>query len=153
MRGSGVEKRGRGWYIRWRVPARYRAVDLRPEINRSLGTDSYAEAIGRASLMKQALRLEWEAALAGEVAPASREAYESMVRLASTRGFDYKPAAAIATADIGEIMARIDAIADGRACPPESGGRRGGDGGARRVSCAGSRSAPPRPGKPGRWFA
>ncbi|MFP4326919.1 MAG: DUF6538 domain-containing protein, partial [Paracoccaceae bacterium] len=42
---DGVERRGYVYYLRWRVPAEFRAVEARSEINQSLKTRDLVEAL------------------------------------------------------------------------------------------------------------
>ena len=41
---EGIERRGRVYYMRWRVPARFSEIEKRSEINKSLRTRDYDEA-------------------------------------------------------------------------------------------------------------
>ncbi|MGR3455531.1 DUF6538 domain-containing protein [Pseudooceanicola sp.] len=56
---DGVERRGNVYYLRWRVPAEFRAVETRAEINQSLKTRDLEEARALVLVKKKALRKVW----------------------------------------------------------------------------------------------
>ncbi|WP_425411833.1 DUF6538 domain-containing protein [Leisingera aquimarina] len=53
---DGVERRGRVYYMRFRVPVKFAEVETRREINQTLGTQDYDEAMARFALKKRAFK-------------------------------------------------------------------------------------------------
>lgn len=70
-----IEQRGRVYYLRKRVPSRYAAIESRMEVNLSLKTHDPYHAVECRNAIWAKLLHDWEAALAGHDAPASRAAY------------------------------------------------------------------------------
>jgi hypothetical protein len=74
---DGLERRGRVYYMRIRVPARFAEVEPRVEINRSLRTRDESEARARLAVARRSPVLDWEARLRRRAAPNSPEAYDA----------------------------------------------------------------------------
>jgi hypothetical protein len=110
MSGRNIEKRGRSWYLRWRVPKKYRTVETRAEINISLGTDSETEAQGLAVIAKSNLKAEWDALLASKVPTQDREKFDSMMALARSKRLPFATPEQIATGTMEEITRRLDLV-------------------------------------------
>jgi len=89
---DGVERRGTVYYLRWRVPAEFRSVESRREINQSLKTRDKLEAKGRAYLKKKSLRKIWKACLLEKSQGPSVEAFEAAVALLDDLHLPYRHA-------------------------------------------------------------
>jgi len=108
---DGVERRGNVYYLRWRVPAEFRAVETRSEINQSLKTRDEAEARAVALLKKKALRKVWNARLLQENQGPSVEAFEAAVALLDDLQLPYVPIQGLLAGPIEELVARIEKLA------------------------------------------
>ena len=108
---DGVERRGNVYYLRWRVPAEFRAVETRSEINQSLKTRDEAEARAVALLKKKALRKVWSARLLQENQGPSVEAFEAAVALLDDLQLPYVPIQGLLAGPIEELVARIEKLA------------------------------------------
>ncbi|MDE4176485.1 hypothetical protein PXK01_20225 [Phaeobacter sp. PT47_59] len=80
---EGIERRGKVYYLRWRVPKRYATVEPRKEINRSLKTRVLAEARAHLALAKRALIADWDLRLAEARGETSIEAFDAAIELGS----------------------------------------------------------------------
>lgn len=83
--------RGTIYYLRKRVPIRYKRVDPRLEVLQSLHTDSPTEAHRKGTLVWNELLLSWEARLAGDTEDAEAR-YAAARNLAQMRGVRYMTA-------------------------------------------------------------
>jgi len=108
---DGVERRGSVYYLRWRVPAEFRAVESRTEINQSLKTRDEAEARAVALLKKKALRKVWKARLLQENQGPSVEAFEGAVALLDDLQLPYVPIEGLLAGPLGELVNRIEKLA------------------------------------------
>lgn len=106
-----VEKRGGQWYLRWRVPARFREVECRPEINVSLKTDSPSLAADRAALMRMELTAEWERRLASAHGALGGEEFGKILEMGEARGLGYTTTEKLLNGKIDELIERLDAVA------------------------------------------
>lgn len=106
---------GRFYWVK-RIPKRYAAVvlgdDGRPvtQVRQALHTDSVAEARVKAAQIEAARLAEWEATLAGDRHGAAQH-YAAARALAEARGFAYVPLQTLATADLGDLLARLTSLA------------------------------------------
>lgn len=107
---DGVERRGNVFYLRWRVPAEFRAVEHRAEINQSLKTRDLAEARGLAVLKKKALQNVWKAKLLHEDAGPSFEAFSASVALLEELQLPYIPIEGLLTGPLEELVSRIEKL-------------------------------------------
>lgn len=105
-----IEKHGKKWRLRRRVPSRFHGIELRRMIKISLKTDSEAEAVKRAADLWQGLCDGWEAALAGESATA-QQMHARAVADAQRLGLRYIPATDVAALPLPDLLNRVDAIA------------------------------------------
>lgn len=108
---DGVERRGNVYYLRWRVPAEFRAVEPRTEINQSLKTRDEAEARASAFLKKKALRKVWKARLLQESQGPSVEAFEAAVALLDEFQLPYVPIQGLLNGPLEELVSRIEKLA------------------------------------------
>jgi len=83
---EGIERRGRVYYMRFRVPKRYARVEPRREINQTLNTKSYDDAKVRFSLKKKALISDWDARLRSDDVGPSLETYDAAISLLDELG-------------------------------------------------------------------
>ncbi|MFV0383671.1 DUF6538 domain-containing protein [Paracoccus sp. (in: a-proteobacteria)] len=113
MKRSTLILRGDHWYIRRRVPVRYAPVDPRTFVNLSLFTDSREVAEQKASQVWAEMIEAWEAALAGQEAAATARMAAAR-DLAQRRGYRYLSAENVATLPLDQLVARIEAVVDGR---------------------------------------
>jgi hypothetical protein len=106
-----IEQRGRVYYLRKRVPSRYAAIESRTEVNLSLKTrDPYHDVECRNAIWAKLLH-EWEAALAGHDAPASRAAYDGALAVLGDLGLPWRPMQQIAAGPIDDLLLRVERIA------------------------------------------
>ncbi|MBW6419351.1 DUF6538 domain-containing protein [Celeribacter sp. PS-C1] len=94
------------WHLRMRVPARYKAIETKNEIHRTLGTGDLDGAIARMGAVKQKILAELDAKLAGRN-PGSANHFEAMAELATSRNFSYWTADEIQAAGADAIMDRV----------------------------------------------
>lgn len=107
---DGVERRGEVYYLRWRVPAEFRTVETRTEINQSLKTRDEAEARAAAFLKKKALRKVWKARLLEESEGLSVEAFEAARSLLDDLQLPYIPLQKLVSGPLGELVSRIEKL-------------------------------------------
>jgi len=108
---DGVERRGNVYYLRWRVPVEFRAVEERNEINQSLKTRDESEAKALAFLKKKAFRKIWEARLLQENEGPSVHAFEAAVALLEELHLPYIPIQGLLAGPLDELVARIERLA------------------------------------------
>lgn len=114
--GTGFLRGGR-WVLMRRVPKRFQHLDPRGMVRIALRTDSEAEARAKAPAVAAELDAYWEALAAGDQSGAAG-CYAAAVDIAQTRGFRYRPIAAIATGDYAELLDRVKALeSHGRVMP------------------------------------
>ena len=106
---DGVELRGRVYYMRFRVPARYSEVEPRREVNQTLGTRDYDEAKARFTLKKRAIFNDWEVRLSrGDLGP-TPDAYDAAMSLLDDLGISYKPMEELIAGPLNDLLVRIEA--------------------------------------------
>ncbi len=107
--------RGDIYYLRRRVPRRFKSVEKRTSVWVSLHTDSLRQARIRADGAWSEMVEAWEARLFGETAAADQQ-MEAARRIAKAHGFRYKPNEEIATGPLEELLSRVEAATgrDGR---------------------------------------
>ena len=115
---DGIEKRGNIYYIRRRVPACYRAVEPRIEINTSLRTDSLTEARSRLAILWRTFVRDWDAQVLGRDAPGSREAFDGAMGLLRDLNLPYQRVDRLATGPLEDLVLRLEKIADRSAGSP-----------------------------------
>lgn len=100
--------RGTTYYLRRRVPLRYKEVEDREQMLMSLHTDSETTAKTKASAVWAELIEGWEAKLEGVVAiGAARLA--AAKKLAARRGFSYLPVEQVAKLPPHDLLERVEA--------------------------------------------
>lgn len=102
-----------------RVPKRYASVETRGEIHQSLFTGDPREADARLAVVERQLIADMDAKLAGRDI-GSREYYESIARLASSRSWGYQTASELAAGPMDEILARFASLKSERDAPGSS---------------------------------
>lgn len=105
-----IHQRGKVYWLKRRVPARYSGIETRKEVWRSLKTDSPAVAAQKAEAVWNELIEGWEARLAGRSAEAE-ERFEAARDLAAARGVRFLSARAVAELPIGEVLERVESVA------------------------------------------
>jgi len=100
--------RGKTWYLKRRVPARFASVEERAVIWDSLSTDSYSVAVQKSAGVWLNYIEGWEARLAGRVGDAS-EKFRAAQQLAATRGFQFLTIDKVEQAPLEEILQRVEA--------------------------------------------
>lgn len=101
--------RGATFYLKRRVPIRYRSVETRPWVVVSLKTDSRREAEAKAAQVWDQHKLGWEARLKGHDADALAR-FEAAKELAQAYGFRYATARQVARQPLAEIAGRVKAV-------------------------------------------
>lgn len=109
---DSVERRGNVFYLRWRVPAKFRSVEHRAEINQSLKTQDPVEARGLAVLKKKALQNVWRAKLLNKDSGPSFEAFSASVVLLEELQLPYIPIEGLLSGPLEELVSRIEKLAD-----------------------------------------
>ena len=107
---AGLTKRKQTWHLRMRVPRRYRAIESRSEITRSLRTTSRKEAFVRLLTVEAIVIAELDARLAMTEPGNSSEAYAAGIALAASRGITYLPVQELAQSPMEDILERIEAL-------------------------------------------
>jgi integrase len=108
---ENVERRGNVYYLRWRVPAKFRKVETRAEINQSLKTRDETEARGLAVLKKKALQNVWNAKLLNKTTGPSVEAFSASVALLEEFNIPYIPIEALLSGSVENLVSRIERFA------------------------------------------
>ena len=93
-----------------RVPRRYRAIESRSEITRSLRTTSRKEAFVRLLTVEAIVIAELDARLAMTEPRNSGEAYAAGIALAASRGITYLPVQELAQGPMEVILEHIEAL-------------------------------------------
>lgn len=106
-----IEPRGRMFYLRKRVPVRYASVEHRGEINVTLGTRDFDEAVEKVQTEWATLVDAWEATLTGQAAPGSRQAYDEAMAILDELGLPWCRADDLAAGSIDELIERVEAAA------------------------------------------
>lgn len=107
---EGIERRGKVYYLRWRVPKRYSAVEPRKEINRSLKTRDLADARAHLALAKRVLIADWDHQIAEARGETSIEAFDAAIELMRGMGLPYLPQQQILAAPVEKLLDRIEAL-------------------------------------------
>lgn len=94
------------WHLRMRVPSRYKSVESKSELHRSLYTGDFEEAITRRGVIKNQVLAELNAKLAGKD-PSPANHFEAIAQLATSRNFTYRTANELHTAGPAAIMERV----------------------------------------------
>lgn len=105
----GITKDRGWWYYVRRVPKRFAHVDPRPRITRALFTDSESEARKKAVVVEAEIMAYWEALAAGRSQDAAA-AFDAAKRLATARGFAYRPAVDLAGGSLDEVLGRLESL-------------------------------------------
>lgn len=107
---DGVERRGRVYYMRFRVPSRFAGIERLKEINRSLHTRDHDEARARFAVAKRKLINEWDAALTLGRASNSTEAFEAAIHMMKETGHSYRTMDQLLEGPLDDLLARIEAV-------------------------------------------
>ncbi|WP_146694561.1 DUF6538 domain-containing protein [Thioclava sp. F42-5] len=108
---AGIERRGRVYYMRFRVPARFAEVETRREINVTLGTRDYEEARARFALKKRAIFKQWEVRLSQNGPCMTPDAYDAAMSLLDDLGLSYKSMDEILAGPVNDLLVRIEKAA------------------------------------------
>lgn len=109
---GGIERRGRVYDMRMRVPTRFEKVETRPEVNRWLKTRCPIEAQARFAVTRLALHREWDAALRAQERPGSREVFDVSMALLQDLNLPYRGVGELAGGPIEDLVSRIERLAD-----------------------------------------
>jgi integrase len=101
-------RRGDTYYLRRRVPRRFKVAEERTLIWVSLKTDSLRDARSRADRVWSQLIEAWEARLAGN-AEAAEAQMTAARRIAQSHGLRYRPEDEVAKGTLEDLVARIEA--------------------------------------------
>lgn len=107
---EGIERRGKVYYMRWRVPARYAVVEKRKEINRSLKTRDYDEAKAHFAVAKKSLIADWEIRLKEARGETTVETFDAAIELLRNIGVPYEPQKDLLAGSIDKLLDRIEAL-------------------------------------------
>lgn len=110
--------RGGTWYLRRRVPKRYKTVEPRREIWESLKTDSYRVAMQKSEGVWLAYIEAWEAKLAGRDGDAVQK-FRAAQQLADIRGFQFLAIDQISLQPLDDILNRVEATRGADGIPDE----------------------------------
>jgi integrase len=106
-----LEKQNNTYFLRRRVPIRFKSVEPRRQVKLSLKTDSYIVAVEKAQMVWSELLEVWELRLDGDTAAASQR-YEIARRIATRKGFKYMHVEDVAKLPLSDILDRVDAAKD-----------------------------------------
>jgi hypothetical protein len=109
-RFTGLEQRGRVYYLRVRVPSKFADVEPRVEINRSLKTRDRAEAEARCAIAKAALLHDWRARKSWQEAPHARESFDASIELLNAWGLKYRPMQKLIEGPIEDLLQRVETV-------------------------------------------
>ena len=116
-----IGRRSGFWYYVRRVPGEYTALDARGIIKTTTKVRIADDPRGiRARRVAQQLNAETEAywrGLANGQAAEARRRYDAARIRARSMGFDYRPASELASAPIGDILARLERLVDNEVRP------------------------------------
>lgn len=107
---DGIERRGRVYYMRWRVPARYAAVEKRKEINRSLKTRDMIEAKANFAVVQRSLLADWDFRLKESRGETTTETFDAALEMLREIGIPYRPKKELLAEPIEKLLDRIEAI-------------------------------------------
>ncbi|MCQ0091613.1 hypothetical protein FGD77_07900 [Roseovarius sp. M141] len=107
---DSVERRGNVYYLRWRVPVKFREVETKAEINQSLKTRDPVGARGRAVLKKKAFQKVWQAKLLNQNWGPSPEAFSASIALLEDLHLPYVPFEGLVSGPLEELVSRIEKI-------------------------------------------
>lgn len=109
-----IQKRGKWYSYRRRIPAHVAHLDERREIKISLKTQSHKEAMIRAAIYNDEIEKFWKALIQSGSAQNKMQKYRAAVQLAKAHGFAYRSSDQIAISALNEIIERIDKTAHQR---------------------------------------
>jgi hypothetical protein len=114
---GGIVKRGNIWHYRLRVPVKYKEIEPRQEIFKSLGTS--LENVARQNALYLGVKVieELETRLALGTRVLSQTQFEAAVCTSKSYGFTYKTALELSCGPLEEILARIKVLEDNKHCP------------------------------------
>ncbi len=107
-----IQKRGKFYYYRRRVPTHIAYLDDRNEVKISLKTQSIQEALMRAEIYNKEIEKFWKALVQAGNASNKLEKYRAAVQLAKAYGFAYKTSEQIPKSVLDEIMLRVKKTRD-----------------------------------------
>ena len=107
-----IQKRGKWYYYRRRIPTHIAYMDDRKEVKISLKTKSIQKALIRAEIYNKEIEKFWRALLESGNAANKMEKYRAAVQLAKTYGFTYKTSEEIPKSVLDEIMLRVKKTRD-----------------------------------------
>tara|TARA_R110002074_G_scaffold125024_1_gene261856 strand:+ start:9062 stop:10432 length:1371 start_codon:yes stop_codon:yes gene_type:complete len=107
---GGILKRGKIYHFRMRVPVRYKHVEDRPVLLRSLKTGDEKEARAAAAVVERQIIADLDAKLAGHSTPGDVSHYDAIARLTTARGFSYKSAQELSEGSFEEILKRVESL-------------------------------------------
>lgn len=111
-----IQKRGKWYYYRRRVPTHIAYLDDRNEVKISLKTQNIKEALIRAEIYNTEIEKFWKALVQAGNAANKMEKYQAAVQLAKAHGFAYKTSEQIPQGFLDEVLQRVKKTRD---CPPE----------------------------------
>ncbi len=107
MTKNYVQKRGKKFIYRRRVPKEVAHLDSRSEIKIALKTDNYQEALIRSVIHNQQIENFWTDLVHSKNTPDFNKSYKDAVLLARAHGFVYKTIDQISTSKLSEIVQRF----------------------------------------------
>ncbi|MRX31863.1 DUF6538 domain-containing protein [Aminobacter sp. MDW-2] len=103
------------YHYKRRVPAVVVDMDARsPHVRTSLKTADLALARSKRDALEAADDQLWAAMIADEPRVAAQARYKAAVKRVEAMGFSYQPASEIATADLRDVVSRLEAVMDER---------------------------------------
>jgi integrase len=115
---QGLIQRCGKWYLKRRVPRRFAGVEPRPEIWKSLKTDSLTAAKIKSEKIWLELVEGWEARLGGKTEDSTAR-FRAAQALADIRGFRFLSADEVAEQPLKEIVERVEVARDPEGRPDE----------------------------------
>lgn len=114
---GGLIKRGDTYHFRMRVPVRYKHIEPKTFLFRSLKTGDKREAQAYAAVVERQLISELDARLLGQETPGTRSHYEAIVALTNARGFSYRTTEELAQGDLGDLLRRVETLITNQDAP------------------------------------
>lgn len=107
MSETYIHQRGEWWHYRRKVPKVIAHLDIREEVNVTLGTKDKKQAMIKAEIYSTHFENYWRSLNETDTTQIKKQKYQAAVALAKAHGFAYKTTAQIATASLNELVERL----------------------------------------------
>lgn len=108
MSKNYIQKRGKKYIYRRRVPSNVAHLDKRKEVKLSLKTENYQEAIVRSAIYDLQMESLWASLVSSNQPLDFNKRYKAAINMAKAHGFVYKTINQVAVSEITEIVDRLN---------------------------------------------